>query len=80
VKTRSRRDPKTIPAVHEDDQMAVLERLAVLDEFKSGALVCSICDRPLKDAGIGAVRKVNDRVVFSCSAMDCIRDITEGQS
>ncbi len=75
----SSRSKTAINAVHEEDQRPLLEAsLGVADAFDNGSLRCASCDRPLKEAGIGAARAEGDSVVFACQYLDCIRAVSGG--
>jgi hypothetical protein len=68
---------KTISAIHEDHHRAFLESLGLAAAFDRGDLTCAVCDRPLRDAGIGAARSEADQPRFACAALDCIRELGE---
>jgi hypothetical protein len=60
--------------VDEKDGLALLELLGVGEEFRAGALVCSVCGLPLRDRGIGAAMRNDDEVRFTCSKLDCLEE------
>jgi hypothetical protein len=69
--------PKThINAIHEDDARALLERLGVAERHDDGTLLCGICGNSVRDSGIGAVRRLDDEIVFACSRLDCVRELS----
>lgn len=67
-----------ITAVHEDDTLVLLGRLGVAEQYESGALACSVCDTPLRDAGLGAAKRVEGRLLFACARLDCLEEFHSG--
>jgi hypothetical protein len=62
-----------LTAVYEDDALDLLELLGVGADYKTGLLRCSVCDRQLLTAGLGAVRKREDGgFQFACERLDCL--------
>lgn len=69
-----------VTAVHEDDAIAVLELLGVADAHRDGRLVCSICEIPLRDNGLGAARGgPEETYVFVCARADCLDEFHRGE-
>jgi hypothetical protein len=70
-----------VTAVHEDDAIAVLELLGVADAYREGELLCSVCELPLRDNGLGAARGgLDGSYVFACARPDCLDEFHRGES
>jgi hypothetical protein len=62
-----------VAAVHEDDVLAFLDAIGVAGDFESGELACVVCESPLIDSGLGAVRGTTDGAFeFACARLDCL--------
>jgi hypothetical protein len=68
-----------VTAVHEDDAIAVLELLGVAVAYREGELVCSICELPLRENGLGAARGGSHGYVFACARPDCLDEFHRGE-
>lgn len=64
-------DRQEIHAVHIDDRDVLLDRLGLLDGFRTGLLLCEKCERPVRDHGFGAVRMVDEEVRVTCAEPGC---------
>ncbi len=63
---------QAIHAVHADDHEELLERLGLLESFKSGELVCGNCERPVVEHGLGLVRMNDAREIeVACAEATC---------
>ena len=51
-----------------------LARFGLVNALADGSLLCSICQLPLRDAGIGAARLSHGEIVFACEKLDCQED------
>ena len=67
-----------VTAVHEDDALALLERLGVAEAYQSGALTCSACGSELREAGLGAAKRVDGEITFACARLDCLEEFHSG--
>ena len=65
-----------INAIHADDALDLLELLGASDAYRDGTLRCAICEQPVLTLGIGAVRRQDERFVFACGRLDCIRELS----
>lgn len=61
-----------ILALHEDERDALLERLGIAEAYKAGELSCCVCQQPLRERGLGAIRMVEGGAVVSCGHLDCM--------
>jgi hypothetical protein len=73
---RSPKKRTEINAVHPDDLRAFLERLGAAQSIARGELSCVICDSPLDEDCVGAVRRRGEAVAFVCSRPECIREFS----
>jgi hypothetical protein len=64
-------DRQEIHAVYVDDRDALLDRLGLLDAYRSGRLLCEKCERPIRDHGFGAVRMVGEEIRVTCAEPGC---------
>ncbi len=67
-----------VTAVHDDDALRFLARLGVADAYETGALECSICGSPLREAGLGAAKQVDGKVTFACAKLNCLEEFHSG--
>lgn len=66
-------DDKTVlHAVHENDLLAFLEKLGVLEDFNSGKLVCSQCGNVVTSENLAFIYPSEGTVKFVCSSPACI--------
>lgn len=72
-------DRQEIHAVHADDREALLDRLGLLDRYRSGQLLCEKCARPIRDHGFGAARMVDEEVRVTCAEPGCGDKAGEGR-
>jgi hypothetical protein len=63
-----------VPALHDDDVAAFLERIGVRSAYESGELRCVVCGASLRESGLGAARTIDGEVVFACTKLDCLDD------
>ena len=77
VINRTKRRRKTeINALHEDDLESFLQKLGLMDAYRSESLRCAICAEPLRSAGVGAARSRESEIAFACTRIGCMRELT----
>jgi hypothetical protein len=65
-------DREEILALPVEEASRFLDQLGVIEAFNSGDLCCSVCDEPLKSAGLAAGRiDAGRELVFVCRHLDC---------
>jgi hypothetical protein len=66
-----------VTAVYEDDVLALLTRLGLLEAYETGTLRCSVCGASLIEHQLGAVRRATDgEYVLSCGRLDCLDEFS----
>ena len=69
------KDKKEIEAVHKHDLEALLRNLNLLDSFRAGKLKCQLCNDVLRDDNFGAVYPEQNKILFSCSKLECLAKV-----
>ena len=64
-----------IKAVHEMDVEGILERFGQLEELKNGTYQCIICMQTLTLENLGSLKRVGEKLVFSCDKIACCHQI-----
>ena len=72
---RRRRKTTEIAALHEDDVLSLIQDAGLHGAYQDLSLCCSICQRPLREAGAGAVRSRDGALAFACTRLDCVQEM-----
>lgn len=60
-----------IRAVHQADVSDILEQFGQLEDLKSGTYRCTVCSSTLTLTNLGSMKRVSDRLVFTCDKLSC---------
>ncbi len=69
------KDKKEIEAVHKHDLEILLQNLNLLDDFRAGKMKCQFCGDVLRDDNFGAVYPEQNKILFSCSKLECLAKV-----
>ena len=69
------KDKKEIDAVHKHDLEILLQNLNLLDNFRNGKIVCRFCNDTLRDNNFGAIYPEQNKILFSCSKLECLAKV-----
>lgn len=61
-----------ITALYEGHLLGVLERLGVAEDYVEHRLKCSLCGKPIREQGLGALRLFDDEPVICCGRLECL--------
>ena len=68
---------KNIEAIHEHDLEELLKNLGFSEKFKQGNIKCKFCQNIIKKDNIGAIYVLKKEILFSCSKMECLTNLSE---
>lgn len=68
---------KKLKAVHDDDLIAFLEEVGVLDSLKAGRTTCKCCGEPLSIETLEALYPEHGEIRFVCSKPSCLFQLAE---
>lgn len=66
---------KEILAFHEKNLEEILDKLGLLEEFKSKKLKCSICNKVITKENFGCIYPENGKVKVCCSDLKCLNAV-----
>lgn len=75
-----RMENKTIPAIHVRDIADVLQQYSQKADFENGMLKCTECSSVLTLENLGSMRKLGDKLVFTCNSIQCYLELINRQS
>lgn len=65
-------DRKTLRAVHDDDLVAFLRHVGLLDDLQAGRVVCRYCEDPLNLQTLEAIYPEHGQIRAVCSKPSCL--------
>jgi hypothetical protein len=68
---------KDIDAVHSDDLDHLLDKLGLLNDYKSGQIKCKFCRNPITEDNIYSVIKDSGSYKLVCDRADCVKALMQ---
>jgi hypothetical protein len=68
-------DKINIPAIHDDDLKAVLERYDLLEKVQSGEITCHLCNDTITWENIYGIFLEENTPKLVCSSANCVETI-----
>ena len=62
---------RTIKAIHEYDLEKFLESIGLLDNIRTGTIVCARCRKPVTLETFDSIGRFNDKLKTYCNRSDC---------